>query len=111
MPISTWRCVRRRRELMGQVPHYADAFSLIPGRRFHFVSIMGGRPSGGPNHCPEPPRWQGVFRARDGRRYAVRHATTIGLLWNTAGALRRLQKVGATRRACGVDFVNASTFT
>ena len=111
MPISTWRCVGRPRELMGQAPHYADAFSLIPGRRFHFVSIMGRVALGRPNHCPEPPRWQGSSGRGTVAATPSRHATTTGLLWNTAGALRRLQKVGATPRACGVDFVNASTFT
>lgn len=68
MPIGTWRCVRRPYELISEAPHYAEAFSLIPGRCFRFVSHQE---AGGPNHCPEPPTWHGAFRAKGGRRYAV----------------------------------------
>ena len=53
---------------MSEAPHYAEAFSLIPGRCFRFVSHQE---AGGPNHCPEPPTWLGAFRVKGGRRYAV----------------------------------------
>jgi hypothetical protein len=52
----------------GSALYYAEAFSPLPGRCFRLVTRDG---EGGPDHCPEPPRWQGSFRAKDGRRYAV----------------------------------------
>jgi hypothetical protein len=55
---------------MNEAPHYAEAFSPIPGRCFRLVSRQDDQ--AGPAHCPEPPRWQGTFRAKDGRRYTVR---------------------------------------
>jgi hypothetical protein len=49
-------------------PNYAEEFAPMPGRCFRFVS---GGEGGGPTHCPEPPAWRGMFRARNGRRYTV----------------------------------------
>ena len=49
-------------------PYYAQAFAALPGRCFRFIS---GGEGGGPTHCPEPPAWRGIFRARNGRRYTV----------------------------------------
>jgi hypothetical protein len=54
---------------MVEVPHYAEAFSPIAGRCFRLVSRQDQQ--AGPVHCPEPPRWRGTFRAKDGRRYSV----------------------------------------
>jgi hypothetical protein len=50
-------------------PHYAEAFSPLPGRCFRLVARHGGQ--AGPAHCPEPPVWRGTFRAKGGRRYTV----------------------------------------
>jgi len=55
--------------LMEQAPYYAKAFSPIIGRCFRLVSRQDQQ--AGPIHCPEPPRWRGSFRARNGRHYAV----------------------------------------
>jgi hypothetical protein len=54
---------------MNEAPHHAEAFSPIPGRCFSLVSRQDGQ--AGPVHCPEPQRWQGTFRAKDGRRDRV----------------------------------------
>jgi hypothetical protein len=54
---------------MSEAPHYAEAFLPTLGRCFRLVSRQDNQ--AGPDHCPEPVRWQGTFRARDGRRYTV----------------------------------------
>jgi hypothetical protein len=54
---------------MNEAPYSAEAFSPTPGRCFRPVSRQDDQ--AGPIRCPEPPRWQGTFRAKDGHRYTV----------------------------------------
>jgi hypothetical protein len=53
---------------MPGAPHYAEAFSPLPGRCFRLVAHHG---EAGPRHCPEPVAWRGSWRAPNGRRYQV----------------------------------------
>jgi hypothetical protein len=50
-------------------PHYAEAFTVMPGRCFRLIS----RPSahGQPDHCPAPVVCHGTFTDRTGRRHQV----------------------------------------
>jgi len=54
--------------MSGTVPYCTQVFSPLPDRCFRLVS---GGEGGGTTHCPEPPVWRRLFRARNGRRYRV----------------------------------------
>ena len=54
--------------VMPGAPHYAEAFSRLPGRCFRMVARHG---EGGPMHCSEPVVWRGSWRAPNGRHYRV----------------------------------------
>jgi hypothetical protein len=45
------------------VPFYAEVFFQVTGRCLRMVSQDG---QAGPIHCPEPVRWRGRFRDRQG---------------------------------------------
>jgi hypothetical protein len=59
--------------------HYAEAFTLSPGRCFRMVQLPG---VGHPAHCSQPIAWHGRFRAADKRLYRVDacedHADELG---------------------------------
>jgi len=42
--------------LLGMAPHYAEAFTLLPGRHFGMVTDPEPRRQGQPTHCEEPGR-------------------------------------------------------
>jgi hypothetical protein len=48
--------------------YYAEVFSANTGRCFRMISHDG---QAGPVHCPDPVRWHGRFRDRQGRRHRV----------------------------------------
>lgn len=48
--------------------HYANAFTIDPGRCFRMIQLEG---VGHPMHCPEPIAWHGRFRANDDKLYRV----------------------------------------
>jgi hypothetical protein len=49
-------------------PYYAEAFTVMPGRRFRLITRPGHRD---PNHCPEPVVWHGTFTDRAGKRHEL----------------------------------------
>jgi hypothetical protein len=53
------------------VAHYADAFTILPGRCFRMVTDPEPRRLGHPDHCDEPVVWRGRFRTRGERVYRV----------------------------------------
>jgi hypothetical protein len=61
------------------VDHYANAFTINPGRCFRMIRLAG---VGHPHHCHEPVAWHGRFRAADNRLYRVDacegHADELG---------------------------------
>jgi hypothetical protein len=62
---------------MVNVGHYANAFTLTPGRCFRMVQLEG---VGHPDHCREPVACHGRWRAGDKRLYRVAacEATPMG---------------------------------
>jgi hypothetical protein len=54
---------------MGPAEHYAESFTVTPGRCFRLIT----RPTahGQPDHCTEPVVWRGRFTDRVGRRWEV----------------------------------------
>jgi hypothetical protein len=48
--------------------HFANAFTLTPGRCFRMVALPG---VGHPSHCSEPVAWHGRWRAADDRLYRM----------------------------------------
>ncbi len=73
--------------------HFANAFSLTPGRCFRMVALPG---VGHPNHCPEPVAWYGRWRAADNRLYRVdaceSHAEGLGAPLVPKGARKSQQR-------------------
>jgi hypothetical protein len=51
--------------------HYADSFTLIPGRCFRMATDPEPRRRGQPAHCDEPVVWRGRFRNRGEDTYRV----------------------------------------
>ena len=51
--------------------HYAEAFTLTPGRCFGLVADPEPRRQGQPAPCDEPVAWQGRFRTRGEDIYRV----------------------------------------
>jgi hypothetical protein len=51
--------------------HYAEGFTLLPGRAFRMVTDPDPRRHGQPTHCDEPVVWRGRFRARGEKVYRV----------------------------------------
>jgi hypothetical protein len=49
--------------------HYADSFTVVPGRCFRLVNRPDAH--GQPDHCPEPVTWHGTFTDGTGRRWEV----------------------------------------
>jgi hypothetical protein len=50
------------------VDHYAEAFTIIPGRCFRMIQLPG---VDHPTHCSQPVAAHGRFRAADDRLYRV----------------------------------------
>jgi hypothetical protein len=67
---------------MPGAPHYAEAFSPLPGRCFRMVAHHG---EAGPMHCPEPVVWRGSWRAPNGRRYRLEPAKVTDLQPSSVG--------------------------
>ena len=51
--------------------HYAEAFTLLPGRCFRMVNDPEPRRRGQPTHCDEPVVWRGRFRTKRKDIYRV----------------------------------------
>jgi len=53
------------------MPHYAEAFSTIPGQCFRFVSSTVPEAQGMPHHCPQPVALRGTFIDPMGKPHRV----------------------------------------
>jgi len=51
--------------------HYAECFSLTPGRCFRMIVSPEPRKRGQPTHCHEPVAWRGRFRTKGEDVYGV----------------------------------------
>jgi hypothetical protein len=49
--------------------HYAQAFTVVPGRCFRLVEQPTAH--GQPDHCPAQVVWHGTFTDRAGKRHQV----------------------------------------
>jgi len=54
-----------------QMAHYAEAFTLLPGRCFRMVTDPEPPRQGQPTHCDTPVVWRGRFRTRVEQIYGV----------------------------------------
>jgi hypothetical protein len=80
--------------------HFANAFSLTPGRCFRMATLPG---VGHPSHCSEPVAWHGRWRAADNRLYRVDacEATPMGLGHRSVTEPRSFNLIKTTRRVVG----------
>lgn len=51
--------------------HYAEAFTVLPGRCFRMVTDPDPARRGQPTHCGEPVVWRGRFRTPGEKTYGV----------------------------------------
>ncbi len=51
--------------------HYAECFTLLPGRCFRMVTDPEPRKRGHATHCAEPVIWRGRFRSAGEQIYRV----------------------------------------
>ncbi len=65
------RSARARREDTPVSSHYAECFTLIPGRCFRMVTDPEPRRRAQPGHCEKPVVWRGRFRTRGEDIYRV----------------------------------------
>ena len=83
--MDAWPYARLPPELMDEAPHYAEAFSLIRGRCFRFVTLQAGA---GPVHCPEPQDGMGPSEEEMAADTPSRLATATERYWSMPADLR-----------------------